>query len=78
MLLIGMWTVVPAPTLLTLALAVLVPEEFGGRRLGPFAAFMARIVMAGVTAAAVVGIGSVGWSSSRPTRAPQSIRQPQE
>ena len=37
-----------------------VPEEFGGRRLGPFAAFMARIVMAGVTAAAVVGIGSVG------------------
>jgi len=48
-----------------------VPEEFGGQRLGPFAAFMSRLVLASVAAAIVVCIGSVGmlfstgpeWSS---------------
>jgi hypothetical protein len=37
-----------------------VPEEFGGQRLGPFAAFMARLVLASVATAIVVGIGSAG------------------
>lgn len=37
-----------------------VPKELGGQGLGPFAALMARIVLAGVIAAAIVGIGSGG------------------
>ena len=38
----------------------LVPEEFGGNRLGSFAAFMLRLVLAGVFTAAVIGIASFG------------------
>ncbi len=37
-----------------------VPEHLGGNRLGPFAAFMLRIVLAGALTAAVIGIASFG------------------
>jgi hypothetical protein len=36
------------------------PEGFGGRNLGRFAEFMWRVVLAGVAAAVVVGLASVG------------------
>ncbi len=36
-----------------------VPEELGGRGLGPFSGFMLRVVLAGLGAAALVWIASV-------------------
>lgn len=37
-----------------------VPEELGGRGIGPFASLMARLVLAGLATAAVIGLAFVG------------------